>query len=91
MHSYDENALVAKLMQEADLTEIWIGLTDTHEEGNWSWSDQTPVDYDNWVPGQPNNAYGGVQDCGVFYILDGGWHDDRCSKLHEYLCRRDAP
>ena len=33
----------------------WIGLTDQFREGRYSWTDGSPVDYMNWLPGQPDN------------------------------------
>jgi hypothetical protein len=34
---------------------VWIGLTDSAEEGSFVWSDDEPLEYSNWVPGQPSS------------------------------------
>ncbi len=54
----------------------WIGFSDAAQEGNWVWSDGSPVTYTNWYPGMPdNNApngedYAFINDWGV-----GKWND----------------
>ena len=64
----------------------WMGGTDEHLEGNWSWVDQTQWDWDSWAPGQPNN-YGGQQHC-LAVRLDG-MHDFKCSDTYNnYICRK---
>jgi len=37
---------------------IWIGLNDEAVEGRWVWSSGQPVDYTNWLPGEPNGRTG---------------------------------
>jgi hypothetical protein len=37
---------------------LWIGLTDAGHEGTFTWVSGEPVTYTNWLPGQPDNAYG---------------------------------
>lgn len=36
----------------------WIGLTDEAQEGTFVWTTGEPLQYTNWAPGEPNNAYG---------------------------------
>ena len=55
-----EDAFLGSIIQPDHL---WIGLTDLHLEGNWSWIDQTPLTYTPWRPDQPSNAAPG-QHCG---------------------------
>lgn len=38
---------------------IWLGGTDSTEEGTWRWVDGSPWGYANWSKGQPDNAGGG--------------------------------
>ena len=54
---------------------IWIGLNDELTEGTFVWYDQSPVNYTNWAPGEPNNA--GDEDCVQIYP-DGKWNDLNC-------------
>lgn len=41
---------------------VWIGLYDASKSGNWSWTDGTPLDFENWGSSQPDNE-GGTQYC----------------------------
>jgi len=34
----------------------WVGATDDNHEGDWRWTDNTPVAGDIWWPGEPNDA-----------------------------------
>lgn len=38
---------------------LWIGLFRTTPGGPFVWSDGSPVGFQNWLPGQPDNALGG--------------------------------
>jgi Lectin C-type domain len=52
-----------------------------------AWFSNTSV---NWLPGQPNNAYG-VQDCVQITLNTGTWgqsfyNDDPCTFTYPYIC-----
>ena len=53
----------------------WIGATDAGHEGNWTWTDGSPVKEGNWWPGEPNNN-GGQQNCAIINYREGGKWDD---------------
>jgi hypothetical protein len=36
-------------------TEFWIGLTDEKSEGKWFWVTDSPLQYANWLTGEPDN------------------------------------
>jgi hypothetical protein len=62
----------------------WIGANDLASEGTWVWSDGTPWDYSNWLPGEPNGWTG--ENCGHFW--DGpGWNDHSCDLMLGAVCR----
>ena len=79
----------------------WVGGSDAAVEGTWTWSDGSPWDYLNWLPGDwdgegpnPNNA-GGVQDCTTMnwfpaaFPFAGYWDDDNCALTKTaYVCKR---
>ncbi|CAB3381754.1 Hypothetical predicted protein [Cloeon dipterum] len=55
-----------------------------------TWFSNTSV---NWLPGQPNNAYG-VQDCVQLTLTKGTWaqstyNDDPCSFTYSFICEGD--
>ena len=56
---------------------MWIGLSDRAIEGTFEWVDGTPVTFENWAPGMPDNN-GGAQDCAV-YGPGGQWDDVGCA------------
>jgi len=37
---------------------LWLGLTDSGQEGVFNWVDGSPATYSNWSPGEPNNFTG---------------------------------
>eukprot|EP00058_Branchiostoma_floridae_P003443 XP_002588931.1 hypothetical protein BRAFLDRAFT_89120 [Branchiostoma floridae] len=55
---------------------FWFGLHDRCEEGSFEWVDGSALGtYNNWHPGEPNNA-GGLEDC-VRYLesSEDKWND----------------
>ena len=82
IHNAGEDAFLGSLSQSDHL---WIGMTDQHLEGNWSWVDQTQLDYERWAPNQPNNFAQG-QHCGR-KTSGEMWGDFDCSLMHAYVCR----
>ena len=67
IHSAAEDAFVLGLGSTDPGTEYWLGLNDAASEGNFVWSDGTPVDFTNWTPGEPNNS--GNED----FVVNNNW------------------
>ena len=69
-------------------TSILLGFHDRNEEGVFVWTDGTPNDYNEWGPGEPNNA-GGDQDCSKWVdpTVNVSWKpwDDRSCSYHIFL------
>ncbi|XP_039267956.2 macrophage mannose receptor 1-like isoform X2 [Styela clava] len=68
-------------------TVMWLGLSDITVEGNWGWTDQSPLTYLNWRAGQPN-SYGGNEDCGAIITRNGLWGDTPCSRQLSFICKK---
>ena len=83
------NAAVEYLGPE---TGIWIGIDDLNQEGSFVYSsNQTALEFENWLPGQPNNAaaaYGeNCVDFRPYYAGSGQWMDSDCGLSHYSICQ----
>ncbi|KAJ8337080.1 hypothetical protein SKAU_G00383000 [Synaphobranchus kaupii] len=91
-HSEDEHQFLKELHKRHDPKNgpFWIGLSDTHKEKTWLWSDGTSAtakgDFLRWNPGEPNN-YRGKEDC-VHSNYGGpkGWNDASCNSKYPSIC-----
>jgi len=85
---------VARSMIGAD--NVFIGLTDAAVEGTFVWVDGTPLTFQNFASGEPNNANGAFEeDCAMYSGSRAGWDDRPCSNAipnatapgeYPYLC-----
>ena len=76
----DENAFLANILT---IQSAFIGCSDGVVEGDFIWTDGTPVNYTNWYPGQPNN-YQDYQDyCEL--LSNGQWNDQYNHVKLEYI------
>ncbi|XP_052024416.1 low affinity immunoglobulin epsilon Fc receptor isoform X3 [Apodemus sylvaticus] len=77
------------LMQHSNKEDSWIGLQDLNMEGEFVWTDGSPLSYSNWNPGEPNNG-GQGEDC-VMMRGSGQWNDAFCrSYLEAWVCEQLA-
>jgi hypothetical protein len=91
--SQEENDFVSNLIGDY---EIWIGLSDYENEGDWQWVTGEPVtyiSYTNWGPDEPNDS-GEGEDYAEMYG-DGSWNDNGAPAdpflKHYYVCEWDYP
>lgn len=60
---------------------LWIGLSRTSPGGAFAWSDGSPVGFQNWLPGQPDDALGGesfvhmISRANAYGHPGGTWND----------------
>jgi len=88
LHSHSENEYVRNSVCKGQ--ECWIGLTDKYKEGKFSWVDGTPVNYQNWNSGEPNNGDGRGEDV-VLMRPDGKWNDGKDYDLLYIACMKPRP
>ncbi|XP_034992792.2 C-type lectin-like [Zootoca vivipara] len=70
--------------------DVWIGLHDTHQNGNWRWSDESSYNYRNWMQGEPNNLWNS-EYCVALRASTGykRWIDAVCKKHKAYICKHE--
>ncbi|PVD27527.1 hypothetical protein C0Q70_12689 [Pomacea canaliculata] len=83
-----ENNFVANMVRLHKVNNIWAGMQDFAQDGHFVWlsSLQPPV-YTHWIPGQPDDAFGG-EDC-LEILPTGLWNDRECDDYRSYpLCEQ---
>ncbi|XP_028972623.2 secretory phospholipase A2 receptor [Esox lucius] len=69
-------------------TEWWIGLSTDLVREEFSWSDESPLDYQNWTEGTSHDAPVKNKKCVTVSSQIGKWSPGDCSDLHGYVCKR---
>lgn len=94
IHSAEEQEFLTELVKTSlpDLIttdwdpQVYIGMKVGNTNGDQSWTDGSPVDYDEWVSGEPNN---GPHSRGAIAAGDhseGFWADVYSSSTLKYMC-----
>jgi glucose/arabinose dehydrogenase len=83
-----ENAWVTNTAVSVANSQWWSGFNDQAVEGQFVWSDGSPVTYTNWAWGEPNNYYGD-QDCTQIawpQTNNYTWDDLQCWANLPFVC-----
>ncbi|XP_066441111.1 macrophage mannose receptor 1-like isoform X2 [Eleutherodactylus coqui] len=64
---------------------VWTGLVRSNPDEGFMWSDGSPLSYENWYHGQPNNQMG-QEFCGVLFGFRARWKDIHCDTALEWIC-----
>uniref|UniRef100_A0A8C1VHE5 Zmp:0000001103 n=1 Tax=Cyprinus carpio TaxID=7962 RepID=A0A8C1VHE5_CYPCA len=70
----------------AGSTLVWIGLTDSDEEGRWKWVDGSNMISSFWWSGEPSGYRG--KNCAVSY--PSGWYDNQCNTAYKWICEKNC-
>ena len=75
------------LAQAYGVTDFWIGIHDTTNEGIFTYdSNGETIVYENWSTDEPNNWEGSEgEDCVEMYD-NGYWNDVSCYSSKPFLC-----
>uniref|UniRef100_A0A6Q2YBT8 Mannose receptor, C type 1b n=1 Tax=Esox lucius TaxID=8010 RepID=A0A6Q2YBT8_ESOLU len=68
---------------------FWIGLSAQDPNIGYVWTDESPLSFQNWNDGEPNNM-NGVESCAEMYVNywqpGGSWNDAHCESYNDWLC-----
>ncbi|XP_070829826.1 macrophage mannose receptor 1-like [Chaetodon trifascialis] len=68
----------------------WIGLSAPDPVTGYVWSDGSPLQFQHWEDGEPNNK-NNVESCTELKIhrrdRSGSWNDVHCETYHGWLCQ----
>ncbi|XP_063777609.1 macrophage mannose receptor 1-like [Pseudophryne corroboree] len=86
--SEEEQQVVLKMLQHIDVYRqtFWVGLVSSDPDEGFTWSDGTPMGYERWGFGEPNN-HEGVELCGeVRTDFRVSWNDRNCDVPADWIC-----
>ncbi|KAK6180703.1 hypothetical protein SNE40_008704 [Patella caerulea] len=86
IHSAEENGFLTSVMNKHSTVMFYIGLNDLDLAG-YQWPDGTPVNYVDWSPNEPNDAFGGER-CTQIQSNRGTWTDVTCGLTNGYVCKK---
>ncbi|NXC68371.1 MRC1 protein, partial [Anhinga anhinga] len=87
IHSEEEQDLIAKLKRDFLHLSYWMGLSALDSDSGFIWSDGSPVNFEKWASGEPNN-YDGNEKCGMFNGYNNmNWNDLFCEHMQDYVCQ----
>ncbi|XP_056149770.1 macrophage mannose receptor 1b [Lampris incognitus] len=68
----------------------WIGLNAPNRDTGFEWSDGSPLNFQHWEEGEPNNL-NDVEYCTEIRIHksgeSGSWNDVHCDSYNDWLCQ----
>uniref|UniRef100_A0AC34G5L9 C-type lectin domain-containing protein n=1 Tax=Panagrolaimus sp. ES5 TaxID=591445 RepID=A0AC34G5L9_9BILA len=84
IHDMFINVFIAEQAKHFFKSNFWFGLTDLKSKGNWSWIDETQLNFVDWDKGQPQNMSG--FDCAEVILNSGKWQTGNCFDEKPYVC-----
>ncbi|XP_006985746.1 C-type lectin domain family 19 member A [Peromyscus maniculatus bairdii] len=96
IHSWEENVFVYDLVNSCapDIpADIWTGLHDHRQEGQFEWTDGSPYDYSYWDRSQPGDGIhtDPEEDCVQMWYRPSSalrsWNDNTCYRKFPFVCK----
>ncbi|XP_059975876.1 C-type lectin domain family 19 member A [Mesoplodon densirostris] len=97
IHSWEENVFVYDLVNSCVPgipADIWTGLHDHRQEGQFEWTDGSSYDYSYWDGSQPDDGIHAdpeEEDCvQIWYRPTSAlrsWNDNTCSRKFPFVCK----
>ncbi|XP_046524413.1 synaptotagmin-17 isoform X3 [Equus quagga] len=97
IHSWEENVFVYDLVNSCVPgipADIWIGLHDHRQEGQFEWTDGSSHDYSYWDGSQPDDgvyAEPEEEDCVQIWYrptsAPRSWNDNSCGRKFPFVCK----
>lgn len=79
------NTLIADYVAKSGFFRVFIGVNDLEKEGQYVFTDNTPLqNYSNWKEGEPSDPFG-HEDC-VEMLSSGRWNDTECHLTMYFVC-----
>ena len=79
------NGLAWDFLQRTGFSESWIGLNDIATEGDFTWTDGSPLDFDYRLLELPPE-YAQYLDCMAFTVILG-WFPQVCTDQRAFMCK----
>ncbi|XP_070700691.1 macrophage mannose receptor 1-like [Pempheris klunzingeri] len=92
IHSVTEfhNQIINVHLNHSRYQTAWIGFSAPDPVTGYVWSDKSPVNFQHWEDGEPNNK-NNVESCVEFKLYKqnwgGSWNDVHCEKYNSWLCQ----
>ncbi|XP_070537336.1 C-type mannose receptor 2-like [Ptychodera flava] len=86
IHSQEQQAYMTSQLRNVE-SAMWIGFSDNNWEGQFRWTDGSPVNFVNWATGEPNG--GTDENCVEMHFrgYGGYWNDMSCDSTAGYICQ----
>ncbi|XP_040290431.1 macrophage mannose receptor 1-like [Bufo bufo] len=83
----EEQAVWTMMINDGIYRQVfWVGLQNTNLDEGFTWSDGSPLNYENWAYGEPNN-HQGMELCGEVNTDHRlSWNDRHCDTPQNWIC-----
>ena len=84
--SAEEQGFTFRYLKEMVGTNGWIGMNNRKQKSLYEWTDGTPIEYDFWNSGQPDDA--AEEHCFVMTQSSGRWNNENCMGQNVFVCEK---